>query len=316
MNWSSSDAANSTFTPASIETDAEGKAIVSFSSLKAGDIVVTAALATGSSTPQQQTLKVIGNVETARFASVTADKNEAPADGSTVVTWKAVVEDANHNLLPDVAVNWSSDNTIVTPASTSSVTDVSGEATTSGTAIKIGNVKMTARLVQPAVQSVASAVKFVGDLKTAKLMTLSADTAVAVIGTTKVTYTALVKDANDNVVEKANVAWSTTLNNLSASQSTTNDSGIATIKLSGPNTGTAEVTAAINGTQMTDNTVLFVSHYYGDWNITGTSSSFNSAHITDFTDLGFIAVGDTQGPTALVWSENGVSQLTVPMTDE
>ncbi|WP_105198282.1 Ig-like domain-containing protein [Escherichia albertii] len=316
VNWSSSDAANSTFTPASIETDAEGKAIVSFSSLKAGDIVVTAALATGSSTPQQQTLKVIGNVETARFASVTADKNEAPADGSTVVTWKAVVEDANHNLLPDVAVNWSSDNTIVTPASTSSVTDVSGEATTSGTAIKIGNVKMTAQLMQPAVQSVASAVKFVGDLKTAKLMTLSADTAVAVIGTTKVTYTALVKDANDNVVEKANVAWSTTLNNLSASQSTTNDSGIATIKLSGPNTGTAEVTAAINGTQMTDNTVLFVSHYYGDWNITGTSSSFNSAHITDFTDLGFIAVGDTQGPTALVWSENGVSQLTVPMTDE
>ncbi|MDI9803738.1 Ig-like domain-containing protein [Citrobacter koseri] len=315
VTWSSSDEANSTFTPASSTTDANGNATATFSTLKAGSVSVTATSGTSS---QTQALQVIGNIDTADFTSVVADKSELPADGSTVVTWTALLVDANQNPLPNVDVTWTSDNSIVTLDSASSTTNASGQATTSGTAIKIGNVGMTAKLAQPAKQKTASAVKFVGDLKTAKIVTLAHDMDTAVVGSSKVTYSATVKDANDNLVEKATVNWSTTLNNLSAATSTANASGVATIKLSGNDVGYPAVTAEINGNSMTDDKVNFIAEYKGEWNINTNDSSsiyYNSVKIYGFHDLGFIALGDTDGPKELTWVSDEASTLTVPMTD-
>lgn len=315
VNWSSSDEANSTFTPASSLTDANGNATATFSTLKSGDVTVTAS---SGSSRQTQTLHTIGNIDTASFSGITADQNELPADGSTQVTWTAVLADANHNPLPNVNVIWSPDNSIVTLTATNSNTDAEGQATISGTAIKIGNVQMTAKTTQPAKTITAKAIKFVGDIKTAKIVQLIHDMDTAVVGSSKVTYSATIKDANDNLVEKASVAWDTTLNNLSAATSTTNTNGIATIKLSGPDVGYPTVTASINDSSLSDNEVNFIASYRGEWNIDTSNSNtrqYDSVRIYDFPDLGFIATGNTDGPKELVWAGEGSSTLTVPMTD-
>lgn len=316
VNWTSSDESNSTFTSATSTTDASGTAITTFSTLKAGSINVTA---TSGSSSQTQTLLVIGNIETADFASLVADKNESPADGTTQVTWKATIVDANQNPVKNAQLTWHSDNTIAVPTPTSSATDANGEAITRVTATKTGDVVMTAELAQPAKQRSANAVKFVSNMNTAEITELTHDISSASIGSSRVTYKATVKDANGNVLENATVNWSTTLNDLSATTSVTDSNGNATIKLSGKNKGYATVTAEINGSMDTDSGVKFVDDYQGEWNIVASNSStrrYTSSTIFSFTDLGFVAAGNTIGPDKLVWRSDAKTTLTVPMTDD
>lgn len=313
VNWLSSDDANSTFTPATSVTDANGQATATFKTLKAGSVDVTASHTHGDKT---LTLTVIGNVETAQFADVVADKTETVADGSEAITWKAIVEDKNHNLLPDVTVNWKADRSDVTLTPENATTNSNGEVTTSGTTLKAGNVVVTAALTSPAKERKASAVAFVGDLKTAKIVALNVSTTTAIVNTTRVELMATVVDAHDNAVPHAEVSWETTLNNLSAPASNTNNSGIAKAELSGPEAGTATVTASINGSSKVSQEIIFIAKYEADWEISDDSSTYKTDGVFGFGDLGFVAIGETQGPRDLVWAENGYSQLTVPMTDE
>lgn len=313
VNWRSSDEDNSTFTPASSVTDASGKAIVSFKTLKAGNVEVTASHTSGD---KALTLAVIGNLATAQFADVVADKTEAVADGSTAITWKAIVEDKNHNRLPDVTVNWKADRSNVTLAPESAATDVNGEVTTSGTSLIAGKVVVTAALSSPAKERKANAVSFVGDVNTAKIISLTASKTIAIINTDRVAMTATVTDAHDNPVPDAEVNWQTTLNQLSATTNKTDASGEAKVTLAGLETGKAKVTATINGSSMNSEEITFVAKYDADWNITGDSDSYKTEGLFGFENLGFVAIGETQGPKKLVWAEDGNSKLMIEMTDE
>ena len=285
---------------------------MSFKTLKAGNVEVTASHASGD---KALTLAVIGNLATAQFADVVADKTEAVADGSTAITWKAIVEDKNHNRLPDVTVNWKADRSNVTLAPESAVTDVNGEVTTSGTSLIAGKVVVTAALSSPASERSATAVSFIGDVKTAQIVALNTPFPTAIVNVDKAGMSAAVVDANHNAVPNIEVHWKTTLNNLSVESSYTNTYGEAKAVLSGPDTGTATVTASIPGSTK-DVKITFVAKYDADWKINGDSASYKTQGLFGFSDLGFIAIGNTQGPTELVWAENGNSKLVVPMTDE
>lgn len=316
VNWTSSET-NSTFTASSSVTDVNGQATTLFSSLKAGDIMVTAALGTHT---QTKTLKVIGNVDTATIVSVTPDKSKEVADGTASIAWTAKVTDANDNALNGVTVNWSADNSqvVLSPASTTS--GESGEATTHATSVKSGQVTMTAAITTPAVQRAASVVSFVGDAKTARISKLIANTDHVAANTTPVTYTATVLDVNDNLVEGATVAWTTTMNKLSAQTSNTNASGEATVKLSGAEFGKPTVTATINNSTLSDATVMFMGTIDDTWTIANgaQASSYKGETISNLNYLGFIVTGNTTGPTQLVWNTNygAYSVLTAPLVDE
>lgn len=316
VNWSSTET-NSTFSANSSVTDSDGKATVTFSSLKAGSIDVTGTLSLSTS-KASKTLLVIGDVSTATFSSVVPDVTEAVADGTAAITWTATVWDANKNLLKDVAVNWTSDNTNVVLSATNGTTLEDGTVTVSGTSIKSGSVKATATITSPSATKTSSVANFIGDVKTAKIDSLKANVDHVSAGTTPVTYTATVSDINNNPVSGGSVAWTTDLNTLSAQTSTTNASGIATVKLSGIEFGVATVTATINESTKTDSTVKFLGNIEFDWNITNgaANAEIDGPTVTQFTDLGFIVTGDTTGPTSLVWSQGGYSVITAPFTDD
>lgn len=316
VNWTSSET-NSTFTASSSVTDANGQATTTFSSLKAGDITVTATLGTSV---QTKSLQVIGNVDTATIASVNPDKTEEVADGNTAVTWTATITDANDNALNGVTVNWSADNSNVVLSSASSVTKESGEATISATSMKSGEVTMTASITTPAVQHRANVVNFTGDVNTARVDKLVANTDHVAANTTSVIYTATVLDINNNPVNGATVTWTTSMNKLSAQASDTNVSGEATVKLSGAEFGKPTVTATINGSTLSDASVMFMGTIDETWIIPNGAQNnvYKGETITNLINLGFVVTGSTTGPTELIWTKNygAYSVLTAPLVDE
>ncbi|MGK3227358.1 Ig-like domain-containing protein [Enterobacter soli] len=316
VDWSSSLSTGVVLTPAVSTTNAQGQATARFSSLKAGMITVTA---TTNGSSQSQALAVIGNAATARFVSMNADKTETVADGNAKITWTATVQDANDNPLSGLDVAWGVDNSNVTLSASSSKTDTAGKAVISGSTTVAGVAAVTATAASSSATKQSDNVSFIGDVATARIESITAGTDHAVVNTDRVTYTTVVKDVNNNLVPKATVNWSTSLNDLSAQTSVTDVSGLATVKLSGPNTGTAMVTAEINGSSKSDNTLIFIASYKGVWNIsstTGSSRNFTSGALFGFPSLGFVATGSTQGPTSLQWEGSGYSTLTVPLTDE
>jgi adhesin/invasin len=316
VNWSSSDTANVTLTSTSAITNAQGQVETRFSSRKAGTVTVTAT-ANGSS--QNLGLTVVGNPATAQFADLSVDKKEEVADGTAKISWTASVEDANHNPLTGVDVAWSVDNSSVNLSGVSTKTDGAGQAVVSASTTTAGTATVSATLTGVSVAKSAEPVSFVGDVASARLESLTASADHAVVNTDRITYTAVVKDVNGNLVKNTTVNWTTTLNTLSATSSLTNASGVATVKLSGPDTGTAEVTAEINGSALSDQKVIFIASYHANWNISssaGSTSRFNTEALFGFPSLGFQATGNTQGPTSLVWEGAGYSTLTVPMVDE
>ncbi|EAM8732077.1 intimin-like protein [Salmonella enterica] len=315
VNWSSSEP-DSNLSANSSVTGNDGTTTVTFTSLKAGNIDVTAASG-GSS--KVQTLQVIGNVATAKVTGITADKTQEVADGKAAITWTAAVTDANGNVLTGTTLNWSASLSGVTLTPTSSDTDANGNATTKGTSLKAGDVKVTATPVTNSNgKKTDGATKFVGDAKTAKLTSLSPSKTKVGINTGGVVYTAVVKDVNSNIVSGVSVAWTTNLNKLSANTSTTDSSGNAKITLDGTTLGVATVTAKANGTTMSNNTVTFVDLIEYDWTVDHNSSNqYTGDIIPNYPSMGFLVSGNTTGPTSLVW--NGVpgdSKLTAQLTND
>lgn len=314
VNWSSSEP-DSNLSANSSVTDNDGTTTVTFTSLKAGNIDVTA---TSGGSSKVQTLQVIGNVATAKVTGITADKTQEVADGKAEITWTAAVTDANGNVLTGTTLNWSASLNGVTLTPTSSDTDANGNATTKGTSLKAGDVKVTATPVTNSNgKKTDGATKFVGDAKTAKLTSLSPSKTKVGINTGGVVYTAVVKDVNSNIVSGVSVAWTTNLNTLSANTSTTDSSGNAKITLDGTTLGVATVTAKANGTTMSNNTVTFVDLIEYDWTVDHNSSNqYTGDIIPNYSSMGFLVSGNTTGPTSLVWSgKSGDSKLTAQLTN-
>lgn len=316
VNWSSSES-SSNFSANSSVTDTLGQAVVTFTTLKAGSIDVTATTGTSH---KEQTLQVMGNQATAKVTDIQADKTQAVADGADAIVWTATVTDANDNVLTGAPLNWSRSQDGVTLAPASSNTDVNGTATTAGTSVKAGTVKVTATpAMNPGGKKTDGAVTFIGDVKTAALVSLTPSSTRVMINGTGVTYTAVVNDANGNPVQGGIVTWTTTMNTLSATESTTDSSGKTSITLKGGTRGAVTVTATAGGTTLKDSSVTFFDVVSYDWNITGASGRYKGDVITDYISVGFIATGDTDGPTSLYVSGRSnqpATTLTVPMKDE
>ncbi len=318
VNWSSSET-NSSFSVNSSVTDAQGKATATFSSLKAGSIVVTAATTGG--TGQTQTLQVTGNTATAQVTGITPDKTQEVANGTSMITWTAAVVDANDNVLKNVTINWAANRDDVTLTPTSSVSDDNGHATTQSVSLKSGKVTLTATPANhTAGQKTDGEAVFIGDTQTAHVAKLTPNETRVMTNGVGATYTATVNDANDNPVTGVTVTWTANINTLSADSSTTNSAGEAKMTLKGGTKGLATVTATANGSTLKDQSVTFADIVQYDWNITGTTSTYKGDTITGYPAVGFIVTGDTQvqGSNTLIWDSTayGSSTLIMPMQDD
>ncbi|HGY3718364.1 TPA: Ig-like domain-containing protein [Citrobacter gillenii] len=308
-----SDNTGGKFQPAdSSTTDSTGLTSVSYTATKAGATVIGAGI---NRSQQTVTVNIVGNVETAALSNIEADKTKAVADDAEQVTWSVTVKDANGNILPGTPINWSSDDPVLTLATDSSVTNDQGIASITGHTLKAREAVVTATVPGNGHTLSAPKVTFIGDAKTASLLSLTADKSVALANAAdSVTYTVNVKDINHNTVPDADIAWQTTINHLSTATTKTNSTGVATVKLNGNDMGSATVTATINASTLQDNSVKFINTIEDTWYVTTASSSYTSAAIKGYPDLGFVTASPTTGPTALDWAPSGYSAVSTPVT--
>lgn len=313
VNWGT-DSSGGAFQPAdSSVTDSNGLASVTYTDTKAGTTTVGAGI---NDSQKELQLNVIGDVDTATLSNIKADKTQAVADNTDTVTWSVTVKDGYGNVLPSTAINWSSDDPDLTLTANSSVTNEQGIASISGHTLKARDAVVTATVPGNGKTLSAAKVTFIGDAKTATLLSLTVDKTDALAnGSDTVTYTTQIEDVNHNSVPNAAINWQTTLNKLSASTTNTNSSGVATVKLSGNDVGQATVTASINTSSLKNDQVKFINTIEDTWYVTTDSSTYTSSAIKGYPDLGFVTSAPTTGPTELDWAPSGnYSEVSTPVT--
>ncbi|EIR3036548.1 Ig-like domain-containing protein [Salmonella enterica] len=313
VNWGT-DSSGGAFQPAdSSVTDSNGLASVTYTDTKAGTTTVGAGI---NDSQKELQLNVIGDVDTATLSNIKADKTQAVADNTDTVTWSVTVKDGYGNVLPSTAINWSSNDPDLTLTANSSVTNEQGIASISGHTLKARDAVVTATVPGNGKTLSAAKVTFIGDAKTATLLSLTVDKTDALAnGSDTVTYTTQIEDVNHNSVPNAAINWQTTLNKLSASTTNTNSSGVATVKLSGNDVGQATVTASINTSSLKNDQVKFINTIEDTWYVTTDSSTYTSSAIKGYPDLGFVTSAPTTGPTELDWAPSGnYSKVSTPVT--
>lgn len=266
VSWSSS---GGSISASSSSTNQQGKATITLSHTVTGTVQVTA---TVNNTAVTKAVEFTADNQHAGIDSrdLSRDKETEIADGARLISFTAIVKDRSGNLVPGITVKWNTDKGTLNARS--SVTGSDGKATTQLSSTQAGDAQVTAQ-IGSAEQVNAPMVNFVGDSGSATLkqgnVTRDRETATA-NGTDKITYSALVLDANNNRVPGVTVDWKTDVGSLgvngSDASSTTGVDGIAKIELTSIRAAEALVSAAVNsGTAVNADHVTFMPDY-----LTGT----------------------------------------------
>lgn len=245
VTWSAS---GGSLAAGSSVTGADGKAVMTLTNTAAQMVQTTARLA--ASTAVDAPVVSFGADASSGGISqndITVSKNSATANGTDAITYTVLVKDANGNPLANQTVEWNT--SLGTLSAASGTTDVAGRTTVTLTSVQAAAAQVAVNLVNKAAVN-APLVSFTADSSSAQIG--SGDLTVdknSIVGNSSdaATFSAVVKDANGNPIGGQIVSWSTDRGALSASSSTTNASGVATIRLTGSVAGSAQVTAAVNG---------------------------------------------------------------------
>ncbi|MBG0639189.1 Ig-like domain-containing protein [Enterobacter asburiae] len=284
-----------TITTASATTDADGVATTTLTNTKAGIAKVTATV-NGNSQTVDTTFVADSSTATISSGNLTVTTDNAKANGSATDAVKAIVTDANGNLVSGVAVTFTATNgaTIVTESVT---TDADGIATTTLTNTKSGVAKVTAT-VNGASQTVDTT--FVADSSTATIsdgnLTVTTDNAKA-NGTATDAVKAIVTDANGNLVKDATVAFTATNGaTITTASATTDANGVATTTLTNTKAGTTSVTATVNGNSKSVDTTFVAD---------SSTATISDGNLTVTTDNAVANDSDTNAVKAIVTDANG-----------
>ncbi|NTZ47754.1 LysM peptidoglycan-binding domain-containing protein [Lelliottia aquatilis] len=251
-------------TTASVTTDGNGMASTTLTSLKAGTWPVTA---TVEGTAVSVDAHFVADAATATLAAgaVTLDGTATTkvANGTDTFTYTARVTDAHGNAVPNVVVDWASDNTTTVKLSAaSSTTNKEGKAVIvlASTVQEALDVQVSARVgAQPAV-SADRKVSFKADITTATLnLSIENDGAVA-DGHAAVTLKVSAMDASMNPLEGADVTLQLPADIHAASQTVTlNALGMGAVALTSVKAGTWPVTGSVGGRTSAPVQVTFVA---------------------------------------------------------
>ena len=239
----------------SVTTDADGISTTTLTNTKSGVSKVTATV-NGASQTVDTTFVADSSTATISDGNLTVTTDNAKANGTATDAVKAIVTDANGNLVKDATVAFTATNgaTITTASAT---TDANGVATTTLTNTKAGTTSVTAT-VNGNSKSVDTT--FVADSSTATIsdgnLTVTTDNAVANDSDTNAVK-AIVTDANGNKVKDATVTFTATNSaKITTASATTDANGVATTTLTNTKSGIAAVTATVNGTSKSVDTTF------------------------------------------------------------
>jgi hypothetical protein len=197
--------------------------------------------------------------------SLTADTLSIPSDGSVPANITALAKDANNNAVAGVTVTFSS--TAGSLVVSQAITDASGVATAalSASGAAAGSSITVTAATGSATANVAISV--VNTQRTVSVVTSQAQ--IPSDGSKSATITALVRDANNNVLTGVSVSFVATSGALTVTQAVTDTNGVATATLSaGTDPSNRTITVTVTAGSATAN--LPVS-------VTGTSLTLSGA---------------------------------------
>lgn len=304
-------------------TDSAGKATTTLKGTLAGNAQVTASV-NGATPVNADKVTLAGDSATAAVGSgdISVDKTTLVANDSELATYKAIVKDANGNVVEGVTVNWTTDNGSLSGATSVTGSDGVASVTLKG---KVAGDAQVAVKVGAAASVNAPVVKLIADGTTASIGSgdLTADkTTLVADNSAFVTYTAIVKDAGGNLVSGANVSWATDLGTLSAATSTTGADGKATVTLKGTLAGTAQVAATVNGAAANAPAVVFTADSStasigaGDLTVDKTTIVANNTELATYSALVKDANGNPTPNVSVSWAtDRGSLSGSSSMTD-
>ena len=248
------------------------------------------------------------------------------ANGTATNQVRARVTDEAGNAVPnlDVAFQLSGSAQVAPGSSLTQKTDAQGYVTLPLINLKAETVTVTATLVNNAQASVQ--VKFVADPATASLQgsDLGVDkTVVTANGTDRARFTAIVKDANQNVVPGVTVTWGTSAGHLSATTGVTNDNGVVTVDLTHTAAVNVQVSAQVGSAAAVNAPVVtFVADSSsanigsGDLTVDKTSVIANDTDEAEYTAIVKDGNGNVVPNLPVAWAtDRGTLSGTTSTTD-
>ena len=179
--------------------------------------------------------------------AIERSKAVAMADGADPVTFTATLHETSGTPVANAAIEWGIEGG-ATAQDQDAKTDSKGQARVTLVSKAPATVQVTAK--EPLGTQAQIGTQFGSDLASARVVGLVA-TPVSVVadGVAVSTLVATVQDASGNSIGPgATITWTTSLGELSAASSVTDDSGKATVNLTGKIEGDASVTAtAVKG---------------------------------------------------------------------
>lgn len=236
-------------------TDKQGNASTSMTSKVSGTVTVTALV---NNVATQKTTQFIADLSNGNIISVTPSAPPYIADGKKTVTFTAVVEDKNHNILPNAKVIWSTnrDQNIVA-IDEISTTNNQGIAQTTVTSTQAFDVIVTANISNGSRD--ASPITFIADNQKG-LITLTANkTQIIADNKEQAILTAVVKDKFGNKLPNVNVSWDINGGTPNQKETKTNQQGETAISINTAQAGTITAIVSLKNGNKAQTTINAIS---------------------------------------------------------
>lgn len=231
---------NATVVHQDSKTNENGQASISLNSSAVNEITVIASDSSGAKA--QSVVQFYSNEDDAKISDITLNQDIAYADGVSLVTLKAQVNDKEGKKVgAGITVNWSA--TLGTLSDLSSKTDADGYATITLKSNKIGNSKVVASTKNSTYETIVNFEE--PQSASARVTTITSSEGIAYAnGVSKISLTALVVDKNNKPLGAGiPVNWSTTLGILSINKTETDENGKALVTITSIQAGNGIVKA-------------------------------------------------------------------------
>ena len=237
-------------------TDVQGNASTTMTSKIAGTVTVIAQV---NNIATQKTTQFIADLSNGKIISVTPSAPPYIADGKTTVTFTAVVEDKNHNILPNAKVIWSTnrDQQIVS-INEVSTTDNHGIAQTTVTSTQAFDVIVTASISNESLD--ASPITFTANNQQGLITLTTNKTELIANNKEQAILTAVVKDKFGNKLPNVTVEWQSSVSTtLDKQKSVTDNQGQTTNQIRTQKAGATEIIATLSNKEKAQVTLTAIA---------------------------------------------------------